>query len=189
MSCIKCSIAKSQSPAKIVYEDAVCIAYIPAEAAATGHVQVIPKQHVEAIEELPDDIIVQLFSVASCVASAVYEGIAAQGTNIICNNGTIASNGHFSIHVLPRKEKDNLSFQWQPKQISNAEIDEVLTKIKDKADVIGFKKGEEKEVITQTIPTTELPETDEKARHEEKEPETISKEEENYLVKHLYKIP
>lgn len=173
MNCVKCSIAKGQSPAKIVYEDAVGIAYLPAEAATTGQIQVIPKQHVEAIEELPDDIIVQLFSIASYAASAVYEGIVAQGTNIICNNGAIASNGHFSIHVLPRKEKDHLNFQWQPKQISNAEIEDVLAKIKDKADVIGFKKDEEKQ-------------------NEEKQPETtetISKEEENYLVKHLYKIP
>lgn len=189
MTCPLCSIAKKQIAAKIVYEDAVCIAFLPTDAATTGQIEVVPKQHFETLEDIQNDIAMQLFYVASYAASAVYEGLASHGTNIICNNGVGASTGHIVLQILPRKENDNISFQWQPKQLSPADFEEAQKKIGDAAEVLGAKK--EKRILPEEAEAIDVGEVSGEAPLlKEEKPEEISKEEEeNYLVKHLYRIP
>ena len=188
MTCPLCGIAKKQVSAKIVYEDNVCIALLPTDAAATGHIEVMPKQHFETLEDIPDDIAIQLFYAASYAASAVYENLASHGTNIICNNGAGAATGHIALQILPRKENDNISFQWTPKQLSPVEFEEAQKKIGDAAEVLGAKK--EKQIVPAETEAMAPEVSEEAPLPKEEKPETISKEEEeNYLVKHLYRIP
>jgi histidine triad (HIT) family protein len=193
MTCPVCSIAQKHVAAKIVYEDAVVIAYLSPDPSAVGHIIIVPKQHAETLEELPDALATQLFYVASYAASAVYEGLASQGTNIICNNGPGAGiKGHVTIHIIPRKENDGLSFVWEPKQITPADFDDIVKKIKDKADYIGVKKETKKTAapVVVSSPQTVVQEPAETSSSEEPQKEVIEKgEEENYMIKHLYRIP
>lgn len=167
-----------------MYEDSICYVTMPSDAAVAGHMQVIPKQHIESLEEVSEDVMIQLMYVASYAASAAYEKLGCQGTNIVCNNGEPETHTHVVINVLPRKENDNLSFQWTPKQLTPADFDEVVKKIKDKTDYIGVKKEES--------PPDSIQEPVEQVSVESKEqekPQEIPKEEENYQIKHLYRIP
>jgi histidine triad (HIT) family protein len=171
MKCPHC-----QKPAAVVYEDSVCYVAIPPDATVAGHMQIIPKKHYENIEEVPEDVAIQLFYVASYAASAAYERLGCQGTNILCNNG----NAHVLINVLPRKENDGINFQWQAKQLQPADFDDIVKKIKDKTDYIGIKKEEIKQESVEQI-------SEEKSQQEK--PQEMPKEEENYMIKHLYRIP
>ena len=140
MTCLFCSISQKHVASQIVYEDAVCLAYLPSDAAAVGHIHIIPKSHIETLEQLPEGVAVQLFYVASYAASAVYEGLASHGTNIICNNGVGAgAKGHLSLHIIPRFENDGISLTWQPKQLPPPDFEDAMKKIKDKADFIDYK--------------------------------------------------
>ena len=190
MNCIICSIAQKHVAAKIVYEDSVCIAYIPSDAATVGNLHITPKQHFQTLEEIPDDLAAHFFYVASYAASAVYEGLGSHGTNIICNNGAGASsNQHIIIDVIPRKENDGLSFLWEPKKLAPSNFNGALKKIKDKTDYIGIKK--EKRAVQQSVPASsisqQLPSVP--IGQEKQQPEVVSKDEENYMIKHLYRIP
>ncbi|MEK6868276.1 MAG: HIT family protein [Nanoarchaeota archaeon] len=195
MNCTVCSIAQKHVAAKIVYEDAAVIAYFSPDPSAVGHIIVVPKQHTETLEELPDAIATQLFYVASYTASAVYEGLASQGTNIICNNGPGAGiKGHVTLHIIPRKENDGLSFVWEPKQVAPADFDDIVKKVKDKADYIGVKKETRKVSVSPAIvpssPQSVVQESVETSSPEEPQKEVITKgDEENYMIKHLYRIP
>ncbi len=191
MTCVLCSISQKHVPSQIVYEDAVCLAYLPSDAAAVGHIHVIPKDHTETLEQLPDSLAVQLFYVASYAASAIYEGLASQGTNIICNNGAGAgAKGHLSLHVIPRFENDGISLTWQPKQLPPLDFDDVLKKIKDKADFIDY-KGAKKEVpaLQHVVPQEAAAVPQEAPPAKESPKEIIDKGEDNYMIKHLYRIP
>lgn len=194
MSCLLCSIAQKHVATKVVYEDAAVIAYLSPDPSAVGHIIVVPKQHAETLEELPDALATQLFYVASYAASAVYEGLASQGTNIICNNGAGAGvKGHVSLHIIPRKENDGLSFVWEPKQFAPADFDDTVKKVKDKADYIGVKKETKKAVAPVVMSSSPQPvpqESVEASSPESPQKEVITKgEEENYMIKHLYRIP
>ncbi|PIN79566.1 hypothetical protein COV16_03460 [Candidatus Woesearchaeota archaeon CG10_big_fil_rev_8_21_14_0_10_34_8] len=174
MTCKICSIAHKATEGKIVYEDKLCVAYLSEDAAVLGHIHIVPKEHIETLEDCDEELALQLFYVASYAATAVYEGLGSQGTNIICNNGKGAgSQDHLVIQVLSRKEGDNIELKWEAKQQSQADFEEVMSKIKDKADIL--ESGVE---LTPEIESVE-----------EEPDQTLTTEEENYQIKHLYKIP
>ncbi len=191
MTCPLCSISQKHVAAQIVYEDAVCLAYLPSDAAAVGHIHVIPKDHVETLEQLPDPLASQLFYVASYAASAIYEGLASHGTNIICNNGAGAgAKGHLSLHIIPRFENDGISLTWQPKQLPPPDFEDSLKKIKDKADFINYKGAKKEAPAPQQAPQQQPVAVPQEAPVAKDAPkEIIDKGEENYMVKHLYRIP
>lgn len=184
MNCSLCSIAQKQLSATILYEDAVCLAYLPHNGAVVGHIHVIPKQHLETLEDAPDDLAVQLFAVASAAATAVYEGLGCQGTNILCNNGKGAGRiGHLVLDVLPRKEGDAFALKWEGKQLAPADFDTVVQAIADKVEVFAAKK--EPAVVAPAPLSEPIPAVQEQPQP----PEETKTSEEDYLVKHLYRIP
>ncbi len=186
MNCPTCSLIHSAPLDKVVYEDAVCVALFSPTTAAVGHLEIIPKKHAETLEEIPDDILAQLFYVASYSASAVYEGLGASGTNILCNNGPgSGAKGHLTIHVLPRKENDGISFVWEPKTLAPADFEEVQKKIKDKTDYISLEK--KKSVLQSPSPSTV--EVTDVAEAVPQQPAVMNKDEDNYMIKHLTRIP
>ncbi|MFA6888493.1 MAG: hypothetical protein WC254_03275, partial [Candidatus Woesearchaeota archaeon] len=86
-------------------------------------------------------------------------------------------------NILPRKENDGLNFQWTPKQLTPGDFDEVIKKIKDRTDYIGITKEPVQEIAQDSVEqvSVETPEPE--------KPKEIPKEEENYQIKHLYRIP
>ncbi len=204
MNCTLCSVAQKHVPAKIIYEDSVCTAILSSDPATLGHIQVLPKQHFQNLEEIPDAIATQLFYVASYAASAVYEGLASHGTNIICNNGAGAgAKGHVLIEIIPRKENDGLNYLWEPKKLAPTDYDGAVKKLKDKADYISLKKDKKEKVVQEAAPavlgsgvsSSPAPSSSGQvvpaAEHQENptNAEVVSKDEENYMIKHLYRRP
>lgn len=182
MNCGICSIAQKQLSAIIIYEDAVCLAYLPHDGAVVGHIYVVPKQHLETLEDAPEELVVQLFAVASAAATAVYEGLGCQGTNILCNNGKGAGRlGHLVLEVLPRKENDAFALKWEGKQLQPADFDAVVRAIGDKVEVLAAKK------LPPVVPPAPSPEP--VPQEQPQPPEETKASEEDYLVKHLYRIP
>lgn len=187
MNCQTCSLFHSPFGDKVVYEDAVCAALLSPNAAAVGHLEIIPKKHVEALEEIPDDILAQLFYVASYSASAVYEGLGAGGTNILCNNGAgSGAKGHLIIHVLPRKENDGISFVWESKPLPPPEFEDAERKIKDKTDYISLEK---KKPIPESASIPSVVEVTDVAEIPAQKPNVMNKDEDSYMIKHLTRIP
>lgn len=175
MTCQICSIVQGKEKAKKIYEDQLAYAVLLEKSAALGHVRVFPKEHYETLEDIPDNVVSHLFFVASFSASAVFEGLGMQGTNIIICNGKNANQKHPHVYVdvIPRKEDDGLTFQWIPKQLSEDEIKTAEEQIKDKTFYIGKEEA---------VPEEKKP--------EEKEVKKVKAEEEDYLVKqHFEKIP
>ena len=113
-----------------------------------------------------------MFYVASYAATAIFEGLGAEGTNIIISNGKDSSQRypHIVLDVLPRKTNDGLDFKWEPKKITPEDMDTIKDKIKDKADVINYKEDKPK------------------AESDEKSSASILNED-NYIVRHLRRIP
>ena len=159
---------------KVVYEDERTFAILSDDPKVLGHIMIFPKEHVKDISQVSEEMITHYFFVASFSATAVFEGLGAQGTNIIVNNGSNSERrfSHFCINVLPRKQEDGIEFKWEAKKDIN--LEEIQSRIKDKAFTIGKEKKEEEKKPEIT---------------KEKEEEKISSEEENYMIKQLKRIP
>ena len=53
--CIFCKIVKKEIPAYVVYEDSEILAFKDAHPLAPVHILIIPKKHIESINDLEDD--------------------------------------------------------------------------------------------------------------------------------------
>lgn len=145
--CEYCQIAENKLNAKKIYEDKEIIAALSQEPASLGHIIIFPKKHYPIIENIPDYEVARIFQIANMISSIAFEVLKMQGTNIIVNNGVAAGQekAHFCIHIIPRREGDNLNFNWQPKQLDEEKMSTIELKIKDETKNIGEFEKEKQE--------------------------------------------
>lgn len=115
-NCIFCLIANGQIPSNTVYEDGDFRVILDISPAAKGHMLILPKEHYANIFELPEETAKKVLPLAKKLAAAVKEAMNADGVNIVQNNGTAAGQTvpHFHLHIIPRKEGDNVMPLWTP---------------------------------------------------------------------------
>lgn len=121
--CIFCSIASKTTPASIVFEDALTLAFLDSRPLFPGHLLLIPRQHIENLYELPEEFTGTFFNNARLLAIAVEKALEAQGTFVGINNKVSQSVPHLHVHIVPRNKKDGLrGFFWPRKQYENDEL-------------------------------------------------------------------
>ncbi len=98
-NCIFCKILNKEIPSKFVYEDEFCFAINDINPKAKKHILVIPKVHVESLNEVDDfELIKNLFSAINKINKQ--EKITSFKT--IINTGKEAGQevNHLHIHIL-----------------------------------------------------------------------------------------
>lgn len=135
----------------LLYEDEKVLCIFPTDNLVQGHMEIYSKSEEKFIEKLSAEDAAHLFYVASIAASLVFEGFKAQGTNIILKSGRTEDNsrGRLCLHIIPRKQDDQLEgIIWKPKQ-PTYNLDGVVGKIKDKTWKVKYKeeKKEEKKKV------------------------------------------
>ena len=93
-------IIDRQIPAKIVYEDDQCLAFRDVNPQAPTHVLLVPKRHIESLNELApgdDQIVGELARRAAAIAKE--RGIAAGGYRVVFNTNRDAGQTVFHIHL------------------------------------------------------------------------------------------
>ena len=169
MACTLCERGKEKKG--VCYEDKEMIVFAEQQPCALGHLVIAPKNHIATMRDCTPDVAKKLLRAASACSTAVFELAGAHGTNILCTEGL---DEHFAVHVIPRKTEDDLDFRWQPKQLAPEEMDGITERLKDKAFYIGKKQE------AAMVPDAE---------EVKKDTEEFFDEEENYLVKHVQRIP
>ena len=151
--CIFCQIIAGKVQSKKVYEDEEVIAILDVNPANPGHILIMPREHYSIMPQLPEDEIGHIFMVAKALSNATLRALEVQGSNIIVANGVVAGQRaqHFMIHLIPRKENDNIGFQIPQKTIPEDELKRI-TKILSES--LGAKAEETKAVpIPPKIPS------------------------------------
>ncbi len=116
--CPFCRIAAGQTttgdgPGHVVWEDEETIAFLDTRPLFHGHVLLIPRRHLETIEDLEPDQVGPLFTMARMLAKAVRESMDAKGTFVAINNKVSQSVPHLHVHIVPRTKGDGLrGFFW-----------------------------------------------------------------------------
>ena len=177
-------ITKLIEDSTVVYEDEKAIVAIPAKEVTQGHFEIYSKEEEKDIRKLSIDDSHHLFFVASFAATALFEGLGAQATNIILKSGNSDDNpdGTLSVHILARRQGDDLSYlHWQPKQPSY-NLDDIQSKIKDKTWKIKYIDENKKKTDTKPqvlTPTKfEFSKVEEKPKQSPKETNTSGPHEE-----------
>ena len=98
--CIFCRIVEKTVPARILHEDALCLAFEDVNPKAPSHTLIIPKKHIESLnslDEMDDRLVGRLFLVAKKLAQE--KGIATSGYRLIINTGAEAGQSVFHLHL------------------------------------------------------------------------------------------
>lgn len=101
--CVFCKIVAGEVEAEMVHEEDAVLAFKDVNGRAPVHVLVIPKKHVESLddaESLPEGVARRLLAVAGEVAEKL--GVAESGYAVRINNGPDAGQEvpHLHLHVL-----------------------------------------------------------------------------------------
>jgi histidine triad (HIT) family protein len=99
-NCLFCRIVAGEVPADIVYQDERCIAFRDTNPQAPAHVLVIPREHMESLDEATqkDEVTLgHLLRVAARVANE--QGISESGYRTVINTGAGAGQSIFHLHL------------------------------------------------------------------------------------------
>jgi histidine triad (HIT) family protein len=96
--CTFCKIINRETPSTVVYEDDLVLAFNDIKPAAPTHILIVPKIHVDSLEEVPGDD-----SIVSVLANRAVH-IAAQlglreGYRLVINNGDNGGQTVYHLHV------------------------------------------------------------------------------------------
>ena len=98
--CLFCKIIAREIPASIVYEDDRVLAFNDINPQAPAHVLVIPKRHIESLNELaPGDDAIVGEVVRRAAAIAKERGISAGGFRTVFNTNRDAGQTVFHVHL------------------------------------------------------------------------------------------
>jgi histidine triad (HIT) family protein len=101
--CIFCKIARGEIPAEIIFKGENVIAFNDIDPKAPFHAVIIPKKHINPLEDLEDDdiaLIAEIYMAARAVAAGA--GVDDSGYRIIANHGPDSGQEveHLHFHVL-----------------------------------------------------------------------------------------
>jgi histidine triad (HIT) family protein len=111
-SCLFCRMISGEVPADLLHQDEVCVAIRDINPQAPSHVLVIPREHIESLNEAShrdEALLGHLLRVGARIAND--EGHAEDGYRSVINTGAGAGQSvfHLHVHVLGGR-----SMSWPP---------------------------------------------------------------------------
>ncbi len=109
--CLFCELPKVQNDEKtlIVHRDKHCFVILNAYPYTTGHVMVVPYQHVDQLQRLSSEAAQEMMELTRKLEGILRELYHPEGLNLGMNLGKAAGAGiagHIHMHVLPRWTAD-----------------------------------------------------------------------------------
>ena len=132
-TCLLCDIAAGQEEASRAYEDERVVAIMDLYPVTEGHLFVFPKDHVDSLRSLPEDLGSHLFLVAHRLARALYRsGLPCEGVNMFLADGEAAFQEifHVHLHVFPRTAGDSFRIDADWRQRDRGELDTAAERVR-----------------------------------------------------------
>lgn len=165
--CIFCQIIGGKLGTIKIYEDSDIIAVLDIYPASLGHMLVMPREHYESIEEVPDALLNKIFLFIKGIVPSFLKITKAKALNIFIAQGETAGQfvKHFSVNLIPRHEKDKIAFAWNKLKVAKEELEVLGEKLRKEA----------AKEIESKIEAEREKETKERREKEESEAEKIMK--------------
>nr|WP_310965053.1 HIT family protein [Nocardioides marmorisolisilvae] len=113
MRCLFCRIATGEETAAVVWSDDEFLAFLDVRPVFKGHTLLVPRSHVATLPDLPPSLRDGFLAAGQRLASAMVDGLGAQGSFLAVNNVVSQSVPHLHLHVVPRTKGDGLrGFFW-----------------------------------------------------------------------------
>ena len=131
MDCLFCRIVAGEADAHVVLDEPDVVGFLDVRPVFKGHVLLVPRTHVDTLVELPDELVVPLFTAARRTADVVRTALGAQGSFVAMNNVVSQSVPHLHVHVVPRTKGDGLrGFFWPRTKYSDDEAADYASRLR-----------------------------------------------------------
>lgn len=131
-NCVFCKIIAGTIPSFKLYEDSATLAFLDINPGNPGHTLVIPKAHAANLYASADKDLAAVMATVRKVATAIEKTVKPDGLNLLQANGPGAAQSvfHFHMHILPRRNGDELKMNWGLKPGDKGEIAALAEKIR-----------------------------------------------------------
>ncbi|HEY7440139.1 MAG TPA: HIT family protein [Acidimicrobiia bacterium] len=132
-ACTFCEVIAGERPAHFVIDRGPIRAFLDHRPLFPGHTIVVPLEHVEHLNALPDELELPFWHAVRAVSRAEVAALGADGTFAATNTVVSQSVPHLHAHVVPRRRKDGLrGFFWpRTKYASEEEAASVADLLRD----------------------------------------------------------
>jgi histidine triad (HIT) family protein len=133
--CAFCAIAGG-APHNAIYAGERVVAFLDRAPLAAGHTLVIPREHVETVEDVPPELLAPFFEVVQRISRAFGPALGAEGSLVAINTRISQSVPHVHAHVVPRRKGDRLfspgagPMLWIRHSYKDGEADAVAAKLR-----------------------------------------------------------
>jgi histidine triad (HIT) family protein len=122
-------IINGEIPSYKIAEDEKCYAFLDISPLAEGHTLVVPKQEVDYIFDLDDELLTHLHLFAKKVAKAMKEVIECEKIGMAVIGLDVR---HTHIHLVPLKEVGDLNFARPKLELPQERMQEIASLISSK---------------------------------------------------------
>lgn len=129
MSSIFTKIINGEIPSYKIAEDEKCYAFLDISPLAEGHTLVVPKQEVDYIFDIEDELLSDLHLFAKKVAKAMKEVIECEKIGMAVIGLDVR---HTHIHLVPLKEVGDLNFARPKLELPQERMQEIANLISSK---------------------------------------------------------
>ena len=121
-------IINGEIPSYTIAEDSYCYAFLDINPNAIGHTLCVPKQEVDKLFDLDEEIYLHLMEFAKRIAGALEQAVPCKRVGMAVV-GLEVSHAH--VHLIPINEMHEMSFQTKVK-MKEDEMISLVEKIKSK---------------------------------------------------------
>ena len=135
--CVFCQIARGKERASYVWDDPHVFGMMSLEQPTPYKVLILPKEHVETIFDLSDELASAIFQATVKVARAIRAASGCDGMNIVQSNGKLGQQDvfHFHLHIVPRFPGDGIQLKWDNTPEDRSRLDGLAEEIRTKTGV------------------------------------------------------
>ena len=126
MASIFTRIINREIPGHIVAEDEQYIAFLDISPLVLGHTLVVPKQEVDYMYDLDDDVLAGLHVFAKKVAHAIKKAVPCKRIGVAVIGLEVP---HTHVHLVPMNSMGDLNFTRAKLSPSKADLEEVAQRI------------------------------------------------------------
>ena len=133
-ACVFCAIARGEAGAHLVRDEGAVLAFLDHAPLLPGHTLVVPREHVDTLDELSEELVGPLFSLVRRVSRAQQRAFGADGTFTGINTRVSQSVPHLHAHVVPRREGDGLfraGIVWARRRYKEGEAEAIARKLRE----------------------------------------------------------
>lgn len=111
--CAFCAIVAGVVSAEVVLDTPEVVGFLDVRPVFKGHTLLVPRDHIRTLPDARPEALVPLMRQAQRLATAMVEGLDAEGSFVAMNNVVSQSVPHLHVHVVPRTKGDGLrGFFW-----------------------------------------------------------------------------